>query len=35
MGIYAGNGKLVDAGSSGGSVRERSIWTSNVSYGRF
>lgn len=35
VGIYAGNGKLVDAGSSGKRVSHRSIWSSNVSYGRF
>ena len=34
VGIYAGNGQIIDAGRSGGSVTRRSIWTSNVSFGR-
>lgn len=35
VGIYTGNGKMVDAGNSRGRVSERKIWTSRVSYGRF
>ena len=34
-GIYAGDGKIVDAGNSGTGVVERDIWTDDVSYGRF
>ena len=32
--IYAGNGRIYDAGSSGGTVKERAIWSKSVSYGR-
>ena len=35
VGIYAGSGKIIDAGRSGSSVTKRSIWTSSVTYGRF
>ena len=35
VGIYAGNGQIIDAGSSGKRVSQRNIWTSRVSYGRF
>lgn len=34
-GIYAGDGKIVDAGNSSTGVTERDIWTEDVSYGRF
>ncbi|SDQ36074.1 C40 family peptidase [Quadrisphaera sp. DSM 44207] len=34
VGIYAGDGKMYDAGSSPRSVTKRSIWTSAVVYGR-
>jgi cell wall-associated NlpC family hydrolase len=33
-GIYAGNGMMVDAPSSGGRVSTRRIWTSNYTVGR-
>lgn len=35
VGIYTGNGKMMDAPRAGKSVTERSIWSSNVVYGRF
>ncbi|MGQ7296615.1 C40 family peptidase [Quadrisphaera sp. KR29] len=35
VGIYTGNGKLMDSPRSGKTVTERSIWGSNVVYGRF
>lgn len=35
VGIYAGKGQIIDAGSSGSKVRKRSIWTSAVTYGRY
>lgn len=35
MGIYAGNGQIIDAGSSGSTVKQRDIWTTAVTYGRF
>ncbi|GAA3602241.1 peptidoglycan-binding protein [Marihabitans asiaticum] len=35
VGIYAGGGQIVDASSSKRQITHRSIWTSNVSYGRF
>jgi cell wall-associated NlpC family hydrolase len=34
VGIYAGNGKMWDSPRSGEAVALRSIWTSNVTYGR-
>lgn len=34
-GIYAGDGKIIDAGNPGTGVSERDIWTDDVSYGRF
>lgn len=34
VGIYAGNGVIYDAGSSGRVVQKRAIWTSNVVFGR-
>lgn len=34
-GIYAGDGKIIDAGNSSTGVTERDIWTDDVSYGRF
>ena len=34
-GIYAGDGKILDAGNSSTGVTEREIWTDDVSYGRF
>lgn len=34
-GIYAGDGKIIDAGNPGTGVTERDIWTDDVSYGRF
>lgn len=34
-GIYAGDGKIIDAGNSESPVQERDIWTDDVSYGRF
>lgn len=34
-GIYAGDGKIVDAGNESTGVSEREIWTDDVSYGRF
>ncbi len=33
VGIYAGDGRIYDAGRSGGTVKHRSIWTSSVVYG--
>ncbi|WP_068397276.1 C40 family peptidase [Kribbia dieselivorans] len=33
MGIYVGNGQIVDAPSSGRYVSKRKIWTSDVTYG--
>ncbi|MET4077338.1 C40 family peptidase [Janibacter sp. UYMM211] len=33
MGIYAGNGYVVDASRSGSTVKKRKIWTSDVRYG--
>ena len=35
VGIYAGGGKMVDAGNPRVGTSYRSIWSSNVSYGRF
>jgi cell wall-associated NlpC family hydrolase len=35
VGIVAGNGYMYDAGSSGGSVTKRKIYSSNVVYGTF
>lgn len=35
VGIYAGNGQMYDAGNSRVNTSKRTIWTSNVSYGRF
>lgn len=35
VGIFTGNGRMVDAGNSRARVSERAIWTSNVTYGRF
>lgn len=34
-GIYAGDGKIIDAGNSESPVQERDIWTDDVTYGRF
>ena len=34
VGIYAGNGKMWDSPRSGKAVALRSIWSSNVTYGR-
>lgn len=34
-GIYAGDGKIIDAGNESTGVTERDIWTDDVSYGRF
>ncbi len=34
VGIYAGNGKMWDSPRSGEAIALRSIWTSNVTYGR-
>lgn len=34
LGIYAGDGQIYDAGSTPASVTKRSIWDSNVTYGR-
>lgn len=34
-GIYAGDGKMYDAGSTRTNTIKRSIWTSSVTYGRF
>ena len=33
VGIYAGEGKIYDAGRTGGTVKHRSIWSSSVVYG--
>lgn len=34
VGIYAGNGTIIDAGSSGGKTTERSMWDANWTYVR-
>lgn len=34
VGIYAGNGEIYDAGSSGKVVQKRAIWTSSIVFGR-
>lgn len=34
MGIYAGDGKMYDAGSSGSTVKYRPIWAADVVYAR-
>lgn len=34
VGIYAGGGMIYDAGSSGGVVQKRAIWTSAIVFGR-
>ncbi|QBF47694.1 NlpC/P60 family protein [Janibacter limosus] len=34
-GIYAGDGKIIDAGNPSTGVSERDIWTDDVTYGRF
>jgi cell wall-associated NlpC family hydrolase len=34
VGIYAGNGMMWDSPRSGKAVALRSIWSSNVTYGR-
>jgi len=35
VGIYTGDGQMMDSPRSGKTVTERSIWGSNVVYGRF
>ncbi|MBF5082754.1 C40 family peptidase [Quadrisphaera sp. INWT6] len=35
VGIYTGDGRMMDSPRSGKTVTERSIWGSNVVYGRF
>ncbi len=34
IGIYAGNGRTIDAGTSAGSTQERNMWSANWSYYR-
>jgi cell wall-associated NlpC family hydrolase len=35
VGIYVGGGQMIDAPKSGDRVRQRAIWTSAYSVGRF